>query len=189
MWIRFVDWGRCCGGSRLVWENKRRFSKNPKQQLRLVVHKIVHFVSILWFFYSFSKCVPINFSHIIRDISARVCLRQIEMDHIFLQKKLNVCILFLNTGLILLWLKFTHISPLGYGLKEFSLGFNAVANLYPRSVVGPLVTFFDENFAKLNTDEELVKLIPKDEILKVFKKKFQLKEFVYEPSVFQHIGN
>jgi hypothetical protein len=100
-------------------------------------------------------------------------------------------ILFVNTLFIQLYIKSTHISPLGYGLHEFSLGFNAVANVYPREVIKSLSTYLDdyftysyENFKNL----EFFEITPKDLLLKKFKTKFNLREYILEPSVFQHVG-
>jgi hypothetical protein len=100
-------------------------------------------------------------------------------------------LLFVNTLFIHLYLKSTHISPLGYGLHEFSLGFNAVANVYPREVIKSLATYLEdyfthsyENFKNL----EFFEITPKDLLLKKFKTKYNLKEFILEPSVFQHVG-
>ena len=100
-------------------------------------------------------------------------------------------ILLLNTILIHIWLKCTHISPLGYGLHQFTLGFNAVANVYPREILKDLAINFNDYFQNLVENfgrQNLFEIIPKDEFLKKFKEKFNLKEFILEPSVFQHVG-
>jgi len=105
--------------------------------------------------------------------------------------KSHFFILFVNTFLIQVWLKSTHVSPLDYGLHEYSLGFNAVANVYPREILQDLATFLGDyfkyvcdNFKKNN----IIEMMPKDEYLNEFKKRFNLKEFILEPSVFQHVG-
>ena len=100
-------------------------------------------------------------------------------------------LLLLNTILIHIWLKCTHISPLGYGLHQFTLGFNAVANVYPREILKDLATYLNEYFQNVHENfgkQNFFEIIPKDEFLKTFKKKFNLKEFILEPSVFQHVG-
>jgi hypothetical protein len=100
-------------------------------------------------------------------------------------------LLFVNTLFIHLYLKSTHISPLGYGLHEFSLGFNTVANVYPNKILGKLSSFIKEYYiefcSKFGTEFHF-DLMPKDVYLKFFKTKFNLKEFILEPSVFQHVG-
>ena len=89
-----------------------------------------------------------------------------------------------------MWLKFTHISPLGYGLHEFSLGFNTVANVYPNAILNDLSLFMREYALEfvLKGVSDMYKFEPKDLLLKKFKKKYNLKEFILEPSVFQHVG-
>ena len=105
-------------------------------------------------------------------------------------------LLFVNTLFIHLYLKCTHISPLGYGLHEFSLGFNTVANVYPNQIFGNLSEYLNEyvaNFVRQSsassaTTFDMSKFEPKDLLLKKFKSKYNLKEYILEPSVFQHVG-
>ena len=85
-----------------------------------------------------------------------------------------------------IWLKCTHTS-----LHEFTLGFNTVAIVFPRFILAHIATsidkYYDEFFRHFGTHLHF-NLMPKDEYLKEFKEKFNLKEFLLEPSVFQHVG-
>ena len=98
--------------------------------------------------------------------------------------------LFLNTLLIVFWLNFTHISPLGYGISEYSIGFNTVANVYPRSILGALSLYIERYVKRYLHDAktDITSFLPKDLLLKEFKNEFRLKEYIVEPAVFQHVG-
>ena len=102
-------------------------------------------------------------------------------------KTLEMYILFLNTFLIILWLKFTHISPLGYGIMEYTIGFNAVANVYPHDILG-LLSDYLRNYLKKFTNANFSSFVPKDIYLKEFKQAYRLNEFIVEPCLFQHVG-
>ena len=102
-------------------------------------------------------------------------------------KRVECILLCLNTALILLWVKSTHISPLGYGLHEYSLGFNMVANVYPRANLALLFAYFNKyihSFAR----GDFTFFLPKDFLLEEVRKDHGLSEYILEPSLFQHVG-
>ena len=100
-------------------------------------------------------------------------------------KTYEAYLLFVHTLLLVFLLKFTHISPLGYGLSAFTIGFNSVANLYPRCLLGQLSTYI-ENY--LVTLQSFKAFLPKDLLLVRFEKEFGYSEYIVEPALFQHVG-
>ena len=105
----------------------------------------------------------------------------------FYKSKINLIFakLFLmaNSILLIFFLNCASISPLGYGVKTFTLGFNAVANLYPMSVLDKLATFFYSNLQNFQQSFE-----PKDIVVKRFKNLYNYDEYILEPAMFQHLG-
>jgi hypothetical protein len=100
-----------------------------------------------------------------------------------------ILLIFFHTILFKLYLNSTSITPLGTGVREFLQGFNLVASVYPNDQLNLmsiyLETFF-KNYLKNNMPGNL--FIPKDELLKSYIKENHLREFVVQPSFFQHIG-
>ena len=66
--------------------------------------------------------------------------------------------------------------------------------VFPRFILNDLSLFMCEYVFKFvqqqqqRQQQDLQKFEPKDLLLRKFKKKFNLKEFILEPSVFQHVG-
>ena len=98
-------------------------------------------------------------------------------------------IVFVNTLLLCMWLHSTHISPLGSGLVEFSIGFNTVAIVYPSSVLSQLSDYYSSYLERFLARPNYALFKPKDLLLREFAKRHtHLKEFILEPCPFQHVG-
>ena len=92
----------------------------------------------------------------------------------------------LSSLILNFWLMSTSISPLGYGVKQYSIGFNTVANVYPKHVLGSLSGFIKSSVNRSIYDAS--QFMPKDLLLNKFRYKYGLNEFIVEPALFQHIG-
>jgi hypothetical protein len=101
--------------------------------------------------------------------------------------KSTVVIFFLNSCLLIFAYNAFNISPLGYGIIKYSQGFNAVANLYPRSKLNQIAKHV-EYTVRSYVQGHVTNFEPKDIALKTYKKTFYLDEYIIEPSLFQHIG-
>jgi hypothetical protein len=101
--------------------------------------------------------------------------------------KSTVIIFFLNSCLLIFAYNAFNISPLGYGIIKYSQGFNAVANLYPRSKLNQIAKHV-EYTVRSYVKGHVTNFEPKDISLKTYKKNFYLDEYIIEPSLFQHIG-
>ena len=77
-----------------------------------------------------------------------------------------------------------HLLMPSKGLHHFDLGFGMVAVLYQQSAISSLIDFY-RNYLK-TTPPHLLK--PKDLSPNIFKTESGLKEFVFNPSIFQHCG-
>ncbi len=65
--------------------------------------------------------------------------------------------------------------------------------VFPRFILNDLSLFMCEYVSKFvkqqqHKQQDMHKFEPKDLLLRKFKKNFNLKEFILEPSVFQHVG-
>jgi hypothetical protein len=80
------------------------------------------------------------------------------------------------------WIYANSVSPLGYGVHKFTIGFNAVANLYPISVMNQIANFIQNRVDHLENFE------PKDILMKRFKNFYNYDEYIVEPALFQHLG-
>lgn len=92
----------------------------------------------------------------------------------------------LNLIVLKFYLNSSHISPLGYGVKKYSQGFNTVAILYPKDQLDLIAAYLDSS-----TKQHLIygkEFLPKDIALNEYKKQNSLNEFILEPALFQHIG-
>jgi hypothetical protein len=103
-------------------------------------------------------------------------------------KTYEIYLIFLNTSGILILLKSVHTSPLGLGVIEFSIGFNTVANLYPRAILATLSDYFEKFLIEYIAQRNYGHFLAKDLLLKKFKDEINLKEYIVEPAVFQHVG-
>ena len=103
------------------------------------------------------------------------------------KSKLIKFIIFVNAILIVLRFNELSIMPIGYGVKEYSIGFNAIANLYPKTHLNQLANFIETNIMNFMTQKSN-EFEPKDIALELFRKKYGYKQFTVEPSIFQHTG-
>jgi len=99
-----------------------------------------------------------------------------------------VFILGINLLTLAVFINSSSIKPIGYGLKAYSQGFNAVAVVYPRH---QLLAFSDYlvgsiySYVVAGTSD---KFIPKDIVLSLYKQENKLDIYVVEPSLVQHVG-
>ncbi|CAF0776666.1 unnamed protein product [Brachionus calyciflorus] len=101
--------------------------------------------------------------------------------------KFILFVLILNSFLVHVRFNEVSVNPIGYGVKEYSIGFNAIANLYPKDKLIMIADFLEKNimdFVNGKTDS----FEPKDLALDLIGKVLDYKEFTLEPSVFQHTG-
>lgn len=103
------------------------------------------------------------------------------------RSKLIVFIFILNSVLIVALFNARHVSPLGYGVHGFSIGFNTVANVFPRSKLAIIYTYLEATIDAYLAGRVSV-FEPKDLALNGFRVRTRLKEFIAEPAVFQHVG-
>jgi hypothetical protein len=104
----------------------------------------------------------------------------------------STILIVLNLFLLKFWLNSTSVSPLGYGLKRFSQGFNTVSMLYPRSqllfISEHMSKAFQAYYSSRINKASSTKLMPKDLTLNEYRKANSLVELIIEPPLFQHIG-
>ena len=167
-----------------VLDNSHDTSKGPSKWLCVKL-----FTSFRYF--DFLTHLP-TLCHTLFQICTASCVQILVFTKLkLIRVKSLFYLLSLNTALLVLWLDFTHISPLGYGLSEYSIGFNTVANVYPRSVLGALSVYIEAYLEKCVSDPTFdmnTRFMPKDLLLGEFKREFKLREYIVEPSVFQHVG-
>lgn len=152
-----------------------------------------------WAIYPFSVFYSIIKVIIIFYIINQIYLFLLKLKTKFLKKiikiskecrkmpKLIKFIIFVNAILIVLRLNELSIRPIGYGVKEYSIGFNAIANLYPKCKLNELADFIETNIMNFMTGKS-DGFEPKDIALELFRKKYGYKQFTVEPSIFQHTG-
>lgn len=102
------------------------------------------------------------------------------------RSKIVVFIIVINSLLIVGLFYSQHVSPLGYGVSSFAIGFNTVANVFPQSKLAALSTHFEsaiDGYVSGGLEFE-----PKDISLNRFRSKTRLKELILEPAIFQHVG-
>lgn len=102
------------------------------------------------------------------------------------QKGLKAFILFVNLVVFKWFLNSMSISPLGYGLKKFSQGFNTVAIVYPKEQLTYIAKYLEENINSHLVYGTL--FLPKDLAINMYRKEKRLSEYILEPSIIQHMG-
>lgn len=101
--------------------------------------------------------------------------------------KFVVLIFILNSMLMVYLYRANHVSPIGYGIHTFSIGFNTVANVYPSNKLRLIASFLESSFDDYRSGREDV-FKPKDIALNTFRSRTGLHEYIFEPAVFQHVG-
>jgi hypothetical protein len=99
----------------------------------------------------------------------------------------SLALLVANSTLVIFWLHSVSISPLGYGIRQFSIGFNTVANVYPRMKLAMISNFMRNHVADYLSGVSKT-FEPKDILLNKFKRTLSFEEFIVEPAIFQHVG-
>nr|RNA32468.1 hypothetical protein BpHYR1_004478 [Brachionus plicatilis] len=97
------------------------------------------------------------------------------LNIIFMPKMIKI-VLFVNAILIVIRFNELSIRPIGYGVKEYSIGFNAIANLYPKSKLNELAEFIEDDVINYIT-HKASEFEPKDIALELFRKMHKYKEF------------
>lgn len=103
------------------------------------------------------------------------------------KSRIVISLFIINSLAILILFNSTSLSPLGYGLKSFAIGFNTVANVYPRSKLTIISSYIEANIESYLSGRQ-EKFQPKDLSLNGFRSSSGLKEFIFEPAIFQHVG-
>ena len=101
--------------------------------------------------------------------------------------KKYIALIFLHTILFKLHINCTTSTPFGTGVREFLQGFNLVASVYSNNQLN-LMSIYLETFFKTYMFNNVPGFIAKDELLKIYIKENHLREFIVQPSLFQHIG-
>ena len=102
------------------------------------------------------------------------------------QKKLKAFVLFVNLFFFKWLLNSNSISPLGYGLKKFSQGFNTVAVVYPKEQLNFIAEYLEDKINSHLTQGKL--FLPKDLAISQYRRDNHLREYILEPSIVQHVG-
>lgn len=154
-----------------------------------------------WFLHPFTVLYFIIFSIILsvinvflfnmffKLVTARTFSVLKRLDSVFSLNisKSAIVILIINSFLIKFWLNSNSISPLGYGVKNYSQGFNTVANVYPRSKLNIIYKFIEMQIKDfINGDVDL--FVPKDIALEKLRRQNGYDQYIVEPSIFQHVG-
>lgn len=101
--------------------------------------------------------------------------------------KYVVLIFAINAILMLFMYRANHVSPIGYGVRSFSLGFNTVANVYPRDKLRLIASYLESGFDDFQSGRAPI-FKPKDLSLNSFRSHTGYREYIVEPSIFQHVG-
>jgi hypothetical protein len=92
----------------------------------------------------------------------------------------------LNILILKLFLNGSSVSPLGYGVKKYSQGFNTVAIVYPRDQLLLISNYLKDTVNNYVYNNKL--FLAKDEAINKYRRENRLNEFILEPSLFQHVG-
>ena len=101
--------------------------------------------------------------------------------------KKYIFLTFLHTTALKFYLNGSAAFPLGTGVHEFSQGFNTVAIVYPYLQLNLLSNYLEQHVRDFITGKSSP-LYPKDLLINRYVKENHLKEYIAEPSFFQHIG-
>lgn len=133
------------------------------------------FISLI-FFYVF---------HLVLYLKYRLIFR-INRPHISVSRYIML-IFTINSILIIFLYRANHISPIGYGVHSFSIGFNTVANIYPFDKLHLISSYLKSNLENFLSGRELI-FRPKDLALSSFRSQTGFYEYIVEPAIFQHVG-
>lgn len=114
----------------------------------------------------------------------RAILYQLTKNH----NHKAIFILAVNLIIFISFINSTSIKPLGYGIKQYSQGFNTVAMLYPRQQFNLFANHLEQSIKNYITGEQVKKFIPKDLSMNSYRTEMNLKEYIIEPAIFQHVG-
>lgn len=109
-----------------------------------------------------------------------------SLEALNLTKK-SILKIFLHTLFLKIYLNCTSAFSFGSGLNEFSQGYNTVAIVYPNKQLSLLSSNFEQHIDDL-IKGKIPLLYPKDLLMNEYIKANHAKEYVIEPSLFQHIG-
>ncbi len=97
-------------------------------------------------------------------------------------------ILGLNLIILTIFLNSSSIRPIGYGLKTYTQGFNAVAIVYPREQLWAFSNHLADSVYSYVVKAESEEFTPKDIVLDLYRKTNNLDIYAIEPSLVQHVG-
>ncbi len=102
----------------------------------------------------------------------------------------NLAIIILSVNLIIFisFINSASIKPLGYGIKQYSQGFNTVAMLYPREQLKLFSNYLEKSVKNYIFSGDGKKFIPKDLSMNTYRYQMNLKEYIVEPAIVQHVG-
>ena len=119
-------------------------------------------------------------------------LGTIKRERLLSLKKLNkqaIIIITVNLIIFISFINSSSIKPFGYGLKQYSQGFNTVALIFPRQQFTPFANYLEKSIQNYISEDSIVnKFVPKDLSMNIYRNKMNLKEYIIEPAIFQHVG-
>jgi hypothetical protein len=145
-------------------------------------------LSFIIYFSNFTIRSKYGILSLTKKLSFSLCLNGLNFYKNL--RKRDVILIVLHTVLFKIYLNCKNPMPIGVGIREFSQGYNTVANVYPRLYLNMIGLHLEQFIKSVYVDNQpnygLFK--PQDELLKKFKEENQLREFIMQPSLFQHIG-
>lgn len=100
---------------------------------------------------------------------------------------ISLFIIFGNSVALVVFFNATCINPMGAGVHKYTTGFSAVSVLIPNKRLTVIADFIEDHVDDY-LNGRIGKFIPKDLLLTSYSKASRSAEFVFEPSLVQHIG-
>ena len=142
------------------------------------------------FIFTVIQCLVLNY---LFNLNSAQVLPILNQNHsrpfnfsIYLTKK-SIYFIFLNTVFLKIYLNCTSAFSFSNGIHEFSQGFNTVAIIYPHLQLKLLSDYIEQHIKDFIIGK-VHPLYPKDLLMNEYRKDMHVKEYVTEPSIFQHIG-